>query len=112
MHELSICRSITDIVGRHAGNKSVRIVRIRIGELRQIVPETLTYCWGLVTEGSSLESSSLEIERVPIAILCVSCEARTTLSEPMLVCPECQGTTVEIVAGEEFLITSLEVAEV
>ncbi|MGD9526803.1 hydrogenase maturation nickel metallochaperone HypA [Pseudonocardia sp.] len=112
MHELSICRSITDIVNRHAGDKPVQTVRIRIGELRQIVPETLTYCWGLVTEGSALESSTLEIERVPLAIRCSSCDARTTLSSPILVCPECDGTTVEIVAGEEFLITSLELAEV
>lgn len=111
MHELSICRSITDIVGRHAAGGTVQTVRLRIGELRQIVPDSLTYCWGLVTEGSDLASSKLEIERVPAAIKCSSCGEQTTLSAPVLVCPKCEGREVEIVAGEEFLITSLELAE-
>lgn len=111
MHELSICHSITDIVGRHAAGSTVQTVRLRIGELRQIVPDTLTYCWGLVTEGSELASAKLEIERVPATIKCSSCGAETVLSAPVFVCSKCDGQEVEVVAGEEFLITSLELAE-
>ena len=111
MHELSICRSITDIVGRHAAGSAVQTVRLRIGELRQIVPDTLMYCWTIVTEGSDLESAKLEIERVPAAIKCASCSAVHTLTTPILACETCKGQDVEIVAGEEFLITSLELAE-
>ena len=111
MHELSICHSITKLVGRHAAGSTVRIVRLRVGELRQIVPDTLTYCWELVTEGSDLASATLEIERVPGAIRCAECDHVHTLTAPILVCPQCQGQDVEIVSGEEFLITSLELAE-
>lgn len=112
MHELSICRAITKLVDRHAAGGTVRTVRLRVGELRQIVPDTLTYCWELVTEGSDLESATLEIERVPAAIRCAGCSHEHTLTEPVLVCPNCQGKDVEIVAGEEFLITSLDLMEV
>ncbi|GAY09688.1 hydrogenase maturation nickel metallochaperone HypA [Pseudonocardia sp. N23] len=112
MHELSICRAITKLVECHADGSTVRIVRLRVGELRQIVPDTLAYCWGLVTEGSDLESAALEIERVPAAIRCAGCRHVHTLTEPILVCPECQGRDVEIVSGEEFLITSLDLMEV
>jgi hydrogenase nickel incorporation protein HypA/HybF len=112
VHELSICHSITKIVARHADSSTVRVVRLRVGELRQIVPDTLAYCWTLVTEGSDLESARLEIERVPAAIRCDSCAQTHPLSSPILICPVCEGRAVHIVSGEEFVITSLELAEV
>lgn len=112
MHELSICRSIADIVHRHAADRTVEIVRVRIGELRQIVPETLVYCWSLLTESTPLAGAELQVERIAAAIRCRHCAHTTTLHEPVLVCGACAGTEVEIVAGEEFLITSLELAEI
>lgn len=111
MHELSICRSIVGIVERTAGGREVRTVHLRIGKLRQIVPDTLRYCWSLVTEESPLAGSELRVEHVTPAIRCTACEHTTTLDEPFLVCEECAGTDVEIVAGEEFLITTLDLAE-
>lgn len=112
MHELSICKSIADIAERHASGRAVQTVRVRIGELRQIVPDTLVYCWSLVTEETPLAGTELEVERVPAAIRCRVCAHVTTLDEPLLICGSCGGTDVEIVAGEEFLITSLQLAEV
>lgn len=111
MHELSICHSITKIVRRHADSGTVRVVRLRVGELRQIVPDTLTYCWQLVNEGSDLESATLEIERVPATIRCGSCEQVHTMTSAILACPTCQERKVDILSGEEFVITSLELAE-
>ncbi|MDN5857000.1 MAG: hydrogenase maturation nickel metallochaperone HypA [Pseudonocardia sp.] len=111
MHELSICQSITRLVEHHAGGRTVRVVRLRVGALRQIVPDTLTYCWGLVTQGSDLASATLEIERVPAAIRCARCDHVHVLTEPVLTCPACQGREIEIVSGDEFLITSLDLME-
>ncbi|MFC5994651.1 hydrogenase maturation nickel metallochaperone HypA [Pseudonocardia hispaniensis] len=111
MHELSICKSIVDIVNRHAAGRDVRTVHLRVGMLRQIVPDTLVYCWSLVNEETPLAGSSLEVESVPAAIRCTDCNHTQTLDEPILVCANCAGTKVEIVAGEEFLITSLELSE-
>lgn len=111
MHELSICHSIVKIVRRHADSGRVRVVRLRVGELRQIVPDTLTYCWTLVNEGSDLESALLEIERVPATIQCNSCEQVHTMTSPILACPACEEQEIDILSGEEFVITSLELAE-
>lgn len=111
MHELSICKSIADIAERHAGGRAVQVVRVRIGDLRQIVPGTLVYCWSLVTEETPLAGTELQVERIPAAIRCTTCDHVTTLDEPLLICGSCDGTDVTIVAGEEFLLTSLELAE-
>ncbi|MHB1738467.1 MAG: hydrogenase maturation nickel metallochaperone HypA [Actinomycetes bacterium] len=112
MHELSICGSIADIVARHADGRRVETIHVRVGQLRQIVPDTLTYCWTLVCSDGSLAGSRLEVERVPAAIRCRRCGGTSELGpSPAFACSSCHGTDIEVVAGEEFLITSLDLAE-
>lgn len=112
MHELSICRSIVGIVRKHAGDRPVQTVNLQVGQLRQIVPDTLVYCWSLVCEATDLEGSSLQVESIPARIRCTDCDHIETITLPIMVCPQCGGHQVEVVSGEEFLITSLELAEV
>ncbi len=111
MHELSICRAIAGIVAEHAGNRPVRTVSVRIGQLRQIVPDTLIHCWSLVSGGTALDGSQLRVESVPVQISCTDCGHMQTLTAPVLLCGRCGGRSVSVVRGEEFLITSLELAE-
>lgn len=111
MHELSICRSIADIVGRHAEGRSVRTVHLQVGQLRQIVPDTLVYCWSLINEETPLASTELAVEHIPAAIRCRTCDHDQVITEAILVCGACGGHEVTIVSGEEFLITSLDLAE-
>jgi hydrogenase nickel incorporation protein HypA/HybF len=109
VHELSICGSIADIVTRHAAGRAVKVINVRAGELRQIVPDTLVYCWELVSADTSLAGSRISVESVPARIRCRSCEHVTEVGAvPVLVCAGCGGFDAEVVSGEEFLITSLE----
>lgn len=111
MHELSICQSIIGIVEKHADGRGVRTVNVRIGTLRQIVPDTLVYCWSLVTEGSELEGAELNVERVQALLHCDTCGHEQTLDVPILICESCSGQQVTLVSGDEFLITSLELED-
>ncbi len=113
MHELSICGSIVDIVNRHAEGRTVETIHIRVGQLRQIVPDTLVYCWSLVSADTALAGSTLQVESIPASIKCQGCGEIRELGEFLvLACTTCDRRDVEVVAGEEFLITSLELAEV
>jgi hydrogenase nickel incorporation protein HypA/HybF len=111
VHELSICRAIVGIVGRHAQGRPVRTVHVRVGQLRQIVPDTLVYCWSLVTDGTGLGGSELAVESVGLSIRCHGCDHTATLDAPLMICPECGGSAVTVLTGEEFLITTLDLAE-
>ena len=67
MHELSIARSVLEAVQRHlppGRPLSVRTVRVRLGEEAGIAPESLTFCFDLVSRGTPAEGAALEIERV------------------------------------------------
>ncbi len=111
MHELSLCASITDIVRDHAAGRPVRRVRVRVGHLRQVVPDTLAHCWDLVVDGTDLDGTALEVEEVPLAIDCDDCGTRTVPERLVMRCASCGGRHVEVVAGDEFLVTSLDVVE-
>jgi hydrogenase nickel incorporation protein HypA/HybF len=113
MHELSICASIADIVNRRAGERPVATIHLRIGRLRQVVPDTLSYCWSVLSADTELDGSILEIEHITARITCNRCAAVTEIGDfPLFMCGACNGTDVDVVSGEEFLITDLELAEV
>ena len=112
MHELSLCNAIREVVGRAAAGRPVDTVHLRVGKFRQVVPETLCYCWELVTATSPLAGSTLAIDHVDISLRCAACTAETTPQGPLaLVCTTCGSGDVSILTGEEFLVTSLELKE-
>jgi hydrogenase nickel incorporation protein HypA/HybF len=113
VHELSICGSIADIVRRHSDQRRVETIHVQVGQLRQIVPGTLVYCWSLVSADTALDGSVLEVEEIPGRISCRDCGHVAEIGPyPVFVCDECRGVEITVLTGEEFLITSLELAEV
>jgi hydrogenase nickel incorporation protein HypA/HybF len=110
VHELSICGSIADIVTRRAAGRAVKVINVRVGQLRQVVPDTLVYCWELVSADTPLAGSRISIEAVPARIRCRSCDEVTDVGAiPVFACGGCGGFDAEVVSGEEFLLTSLEI---
>lgn len=110
MHELSICASIARIVEEHAEGRPVEVVRIDVGHLRQVVPETLRSSWELVVADGPLAGSVLEVNHIPLVVRCDACGESTTLGTPVLGCP-CGSTDVTLTSGEELLVRSLELVD-
>ena len=111
VHELALCGAIADIVTRRAGARRVAAVHVRIGELRQVVPETLAFCWTMVTDGTDLAGAELEIERVPTVLHCRACDQSLPMSGGFAIaCAACGSFDVEITTGEEFDVTALDLA--
>lgn len=111
VHELSICRSIADIVERHASGRRVTDVRVRVGHFRQVVPATLEYCWQITVSDGALAGSRLEVDHVPARMRCRTCGAEAELTVPVLRCERCDGVDTELLTGEELLVTSIDVAD-
>jgi hydrogenase nickel incorporation protein HypA/HybF len=113
MHELALCGAIAGIVGRRAAGRRVRTVRVRVGQLRQVVPETLDWCWAMVVDETPLAGSELDVERVAARLRCTACGTEHDIGRELdLRCRDCAGTSVVVVAGEEFLVTSIDVEAV
>lgn len=111
MHELSLCHAIAATVSEHAAGRPVHRIRLRVGHFRQVVPETLQFCWEARAKDSNLAGCELEVIDVPAVVRCRECDASTTLDQPILRCDACSSRSVDLVSGEEFLIESIDVGD-
>ena len=111
MHELSIAEAIVEVAERHAAGRRVYSVDVKVGHLRQIVPNALAFAFELTAKGTCLEGAELRIEQVPAAGHCRACGAETVLEGFPLMCAACSALDVEVTAGEELLVNSLELEE-
>ena len=109
MHELSIAGAILDASLRHAAGARVMHVHVRIGHLRQVVPEALSFAWEMVTLHTAAEGAELGLEAVQSEVRCAACGVVTAQAEFPLACRWCGGLAVEVVRGEELEIAWLEV---
>ena len=108
MHELSIAQAIVDVAARHAGDRQVTRVHVRIGRLRQVVAQALAFSFELCAHGTSVDGAELEIEPVAITAACRSCRVESELAGFPLACPACGNLDVEVLHGEELQVESLE----
>nr|WP_120491115.1 hydrogenase maturation nickel metallochaperone HypA [Corynebacterium lactis] len=99
---------LAKVVTRAAEGRTVRSVHLRIGALRQVVPDTLAYAWGFVSRDTGLGSAELDIEWVPAAIECPEGHRNEVGPLDGLVCPEC-GLPGRVISGEEFTIVDIDV---
>ena len=67
MHELSLSGAIVNTVVKHAAGRQVSVVSMRVGALRQVVPDTLDFYFGFVSKGTVCEGARLEQELIPRA---------------------------------------------
>ena len=108
MHELSICTAIAKIAHQAAAGRPVERVRVDIGHLRQVVPDTLRHSWDMVVFGTPFEGVPLEVRAVPAVIECGQCGTLTELDDPIFRCGSCGSTETRVVSGEELFVTSLD----
>ena len=111
MHELAIAQSMVEIARRHARGRRVTGIDVRVGHLRQVVPDSLTFALELVAQGTELEGAEINIEHVPAAGVCRECGSTIPLPDFPLMCSACGGLDLDITAGEELEVEALELEE-
>ena len=111
MHELSIAMAVVDTATRHARGRPVTAVTLRVGRLRQVVPDSLDFSWGLVTRGTICEGARLEQQVVAARLRCGLCGREWEVTEPDFRCPACRAAG-EVADGDQLEVESIEVEEV
>jgi hydrogenase nickel incorporation protein HypA/HybF len=111
MHELSVAGAIVDTAVRHADGRRVSLVSVRVGALRQVVPESLRFYFEIVAREGPCEGAQLELAAVPLRLRCRGCHAEWEPEFPVFRCADCGGATVEVMTGEDLEIDYIEVEE-
>jgi hydrogenase nickel incorporation protein HypA/HybF len=111
VHELSLSSAILDTALRHAKGRPVTSVEVTAGALRQVVPSSLDFYWGIVTRDTLCEGAALELKVIEARLRCPECDREWTLDEPIFRCPRCPDAEVSVVCGTEFCVESIDIKE-
>ncbi len=112
MHELSVAQDMMEIINQHLPARpdvKVKRVKLIIGEMAGVVPESLEFCFQVLTPGTPLEGAVLTIDRIPVELECRSCSGKFTTEAPVFLCPSCGGRNVEMLRGNELRVSEIEI---
>jgi len=112
MHELAITQSMFDLVleqAEKAEAKKVGKINLVIGEMTGVVDECVQFYFDFLSKGSIAEGAALSFKMMPTTAQCRSCGKTFELKEFDWTCPYCGNIGVEIVAGQELYVESIEV---
>lgn len=114
MHELSIAQSIVDIVKGYVpdeGLARVKSVKLKIGAIAGVVPDSLEFCFDAITEETPLRDAVLEIENVPFVVKCKQCGLTSTNEGGIFLCMTCGSDDLTMISGNEMKVTEVELLD-
>ena len=112
MHELSITQSMFELVleqAEKAGARKVEKINLVIGEMTGVVGESVEFYFDFLSQGSLAEGATISFKTTPPKAQCRDCGKSFELKEFEWTCPYCQGNDMEIIAGKELFVESIEV---
>ena len=114
MHELGIARNILDIVRQSVPENqfpSVRWIRIRIGQLSGIVPDSLEFCFSALLDEAGMRQAGLKMETVPVVSRCRDCRHQFTVEDFAFTCRSCGSANLEMISGRDLEVVDIELAD-
>jgi hydrogenase nickel incorporation protein HypA/HybF len=114
MHELSIAQSIIDIIHQYVPEDraaDVRLVKIRVGQLAGVVPDSLDFCFGAIVNDTTLGQARLDIEEILIQSQCLGCGNIFTVEGAYFLCPSCGSGETKVISGTELQVIEIELSD-
>jgi hydrogenase nickel incorporation protein HypA/HybF len=114
MHEASLMQSAIEqalTVADRAGASRIHGIRLRIGMWSGVVPEALHLAFEVVSQGTVAEGATLEVEAIDAQYQCVTCRTEFVPRDAFSVCPRCGDSRLQLLAGQELELASIEVSD-
>lgn len=112
MHELAVTQHMLDIAleqARAVQAKKVSKINLVIGEMSSIVDDCVQFYFDFLSQDTIASGAILAFQRVSTQLRCRNCATIFTPGDLNWACPGCHQWDVEIIAGREFYIDSIEV---
>jgi hydrogenase nickel incorporation protein HypA/HybF len=114
VHELAITQNILDIVLKEADAaqaSKVTRVNIVIGELSGVVRESVEFYFDFIKKDNAAEHATINFKEMPAVLKCRDCSTEFTPQGTSWSCPNCQSSKMEVTAGRDCFVESIEVEE-
>lgn len=111
MHELSVAQEILEIVNQYVPDpkpNTVKSVKVKVGRMSNILTDSLTFCFDVITSDTPLSGVRLEVIQIPVKINCTGCNQESEIEPPVFACPICGNNQIKIVSGTELWVDEIE----
>ncbi|MFA4923214.1 MAG: hydrogenase maturation nickel metallochaperone HypA [Ignavibacteriaceae bacterium] len=115
MHELSIAQEIISITEQYYSsdsNERVKSIKVKIGKLQNVLPDSLEFCFNALIQNSKMGNAKLVIEHIPIKLECKSCADVSEQEGFLFACPKCGSSAITVVSGNELFVSEIEFEDV
>ena len=112
MHELPVTMGVLSVVLQHAEKiqaSKINRISLVVGELSGIVPDYITLQFNIISKDTIAYGAEIIFKEQPAELRCRNCTATFSPNGQEWVCPECGERKIEIVAGRECYVDSMEV---
>jgi hydrogenase nickel incorporation protein HypA/HybF len=111
VHEMRLVGNIVallekEVAGPEVGN--VKTVYLRVGALREVVPEIMNACFRQTPKNAKLDGAAIDIEVIPVVVRCSGCGEERSVDNGVYRCPGCAGAGTEMISGNEFILKGIE----
>jgi hydrogenase nickel incorporation protein HypA/HybF len=89
--------------------KEVKKINLVIGEMTGVVDECVQFYFDFLSKGTLADGATISFSVVPTTARCRGCGKLFEVREFDWTCPHCRGNNIEIVAGKELFVESIEV---
>jgi hydrogenase nickel incorporation protein HypA/HybF len=114
MHELSIIQSLIPQIEEYiTGNKCKKVNKIylEVGVMSGVIADALEFAYDICSKGTKIEGAELLIKTVPVTASCKQCHSEFEVQNYCFSCPQCTGTELDMISGNELRIKHIEVEE-
>jgi len=123
MHEMPVTQAMLNMVLEQAGGSQVRKIRLRVGELSPVVPDSVAMFFEYLSRGTNAEGARLEFEKAPLETTCPACGARQMYPVPHDLRPQivlaaalargcpCGVRALKLTGGSGFDLIDLEILQ-
>ena len=113
MHELAMAQGILKAalqLAAERGEGGLARVQVELGPLAAPEAAGIERCFEMLARGTAAEAAQLELTIRPLVGVCQSCGERVPppASSEALACPACGSEAVEVDAGEDWCLKSVE----
>jgi len=112
MHEMSIAQSLLDIIKEEMFKNDAKVlksVRLEVGQLSAVVPESLSFCFKVMVDGTEFEGAELIMEVIPLKGQCLDCNEIFEIKDYVFECPHCGSKEVHTLSGQDLKIVEMTV---
>jgi hydrogenase nickel incorporation protein HypA/HybF len=113
MHELPVSQEIHKILLEESKARNARVkgVKLRIGRISGLEPNSVAFFLEVLTKGTSMEGLKVESEIVDPLLACNACHKEFTVDDIVFICPHCGSVDCRTLSGGDLEIVTISLED-